>query len=99
MSDKTNTIHYSCEGCGYRKVLSLHGGDMPTTYVCINDEYCLFQSKKKDFKEVLKEVHDTYKKFVIDSDELETVNSIIVVYDDGSILVHGKGNLVDREEL
>lgn len=39
------------------------------------------------------------KKFEIDSDELESVNSIIVVYDDGSILVHGKGNLVDREEL
>ena len=52
-------------------------------------------NKKNDMMKKM----DTFKKFEIDMDELESVNSIIITYDDGSVLVFGREKLVSVEKL
>ena len=35
-----NKITDDCKGCESRRALSLHGGDMPTTFICCESRKC-----------------------------------------------------------
>ena len=60
-----NKITENCKGCDFKRALSLHGGDMPTTFVCENTRTCLYLSyyskPEKTLEELKKELIETVK--------------------------------------